>query len=84
MTRVLPAAAAAAGDTDLERRYRLRLLERDPYDEPTHLELVATLLAAGRRGEAHRHYRRCGTQMAEMEVEAAPFRAAPFPAKRGR
>ncbi len=77
VTGALATHAAAAGDPDLEMRYRLRLLERDPYDEPTYLQLVTTLLAAGRRGEAHRHYRRYEAQMAEIGVEAAPFPVTP-------
>lgn len=79
---VVAALASAAdddGDAELELRYRLRLLERDPYDESTHLRVVTTLLAAGRRGEAHRHYRRYAAQMAEIDVEAAPFPAVPTP-----
>jgi len=35
--------------------------------------LVATLVAAGRHGEARRRYRIYGEQMGELGVEAAPF-----------
>jgi DNA-binding SARP family transcriptional activator len=52
------------------------VLERDAYDEEAHLGLVATLVAAGRHGEARRRYRIYGEQMGELGVEAAPFPSA--------
>jgi ATP/maltotriose-dependent transcriptional regulator MalT/DNA-binding SARP family transcriptional activator len=73
VARTLARAAAEAGEHDQAVRYHLRVLERDAYDEEAHLGLVATLVAAGRHGEARRRYRIYGEQMGELGVEAAPF-----------
>jgi len=78
VVRALAELAAATGDVDATVRYSLRLLERDPYDEPAHLGLVAALEAAGRHGEARRRFRVYAGRMDEIGVEAAPF-----PASRG-
>lgn len=71
--RVLAEAAAQRGDHDGAVRRHLRLLERDPYDEPAHLALVATLVASGRHGEARRHYATYAARMDELGLEAARF-----------
>jgi len=63
----------AAGERDAAIRYRLRMLERDPYDESAHLGIVAALINAGRHGEARRTYREYVARMEEIGVEAAPF-----------
>jgi ATP/maltotriose-dependent transcriptional regulator MalT/DNA-binding SARP family transcriptional activator len=76
VARTLARAAADAAEHDQAVRYHLRVLERDAYDEEAHLGLVATLVAAGRHGEARRRYRIYGEQMAELGVEAAPFPSA--------
>ena len=68
--------ADAAGDADAAVRYRLRSLERDPYDERAHLGVVRSLTASGRHGEARRAYRRYVVRMAEIGVEATPFPGA--------
>lgn len=73
--RVLSAAADARGDYDASTRYLLRVLERDPYDEPANLALVGSLAAAGRHGEARRFYRAYGGRMLEIGIEPAPFAA---------
>lgn len=73
VARALAEDALGAGDHDRAARLCLRVLERDPYDEPAHLRLVETLLTAGRHGEARRHYRAYATRMAELGVEASPF-----------
>ena len=54
VVRALARGATAHGDADAATRYHLRVLERDPYDEPAHLGLVTALEAAGtaRRGAA--------------------------------
>lgn len=67
--------ARAAGDADAAVRYLLRSLERDPYDERTHLELVSVLAEFGRHGDARRCYRGYCERMEELAVEAAPFPA---------
>lgn len=73
VARALADAAAARGDVDATTRYSLRVLERDPYDEPAHLGLVAALEAAGRHGEARRRFRAYCARMDEIGVESAPF-----------
>ncbi|MGH7539945.1 MAG: hypothetical protein ACRELC_02995, partial [Gemmatimonadota bacterium] len=56
--------------------FYLRLLERDPYDEPAHLGLVRALEAAGRHGEARRCFRVYCSRMDTIGVESAPFPGA--------
>jgi DNA-binding SARP family transcriptional activator len=73
VAHALAKAAAEAGELDQAIRYRLRTLQRDPYDEEAHLALVATLRRAGRPGEALRAYRAYVSKMDELEVEPAPF-----------
>jgi DNA-binding SARP family transcriptional activator len=75
VVRALAEGAAARGDADATTRYYLRVLERDPYDEPAHLGLVAALEAAGRHGEARRCFRAYCARMDEIGVESAPFPA---------
>jgi DNA-binding SARP family transcriptional activator/nucleoid-associated protein YgaU len=76
VVRALTDAASRRGDVDATTRYALRVLECDPYDEQAHLGLVATLAAAGRHGEARRHFRTYCARMDEIGVESAPFPAA--------
>ncbi len=66
----------AAGRHDAAIRYRLRVLERDRWDESAHVGLVAALVSAGRHGEARRAYRDYVTRMEEIGVEPAPFTSA--------
>ena len=73
LVRALAADALARGDTDAATRYHLRVLERDPYDEPAHLGLVSTHEAAGRHGEARRCFRAYCARMDEIGIESAPF-----------
>lgn len=67
--------ARGIGDADATVRYLLRSLERDPYDERIHLELVSALSAFGRHGDARRYYRGYCGRMDELGIEAAPFPA---------
>ncbi|MGC9671508.1 BTAD domain-containing putative transcriptional regulator [Planosporangium sp. 12N6] len=53
----------------------LRLTVEDGYDEPAHLGLISALSAAGRHGEAGRHYREYVERMREIDVEPAAFPA---------
>lgn len=73
---VLAELAERASNVDAATRYRMRMLERDPYDERSHLGVVAALTASGRHGEARRAYRRYAARMAEIGVEAALFPTA--------
>ncbi len=72
---VLAARAEAAGEHALAGRYCLRVLERDPYDEPAHLMLVRVLAAAGSHGEARRCYQTYVTRMREIDVDPRPVTA---------
>jgi DNA-binding SARP family transcriptional activator len=67
--------AAARSDQAAAAMYLRRVLERDPYDEPAHLGLVAALVAAGRPGEARRAYGAYLDRMEELGAEAAAFPA---------
>jgi ATP/maltotriose-dependent transcriptional regulator MalT/DNA-binding SARP family transcriptional activator len=76
VARALAGAASASGDPEAAVRYRLRILELDPYDEDAHLGLVSALVAAGRHGDARRQHRFYATRMEEIGVEAVPFPTA--------
>jgi ATP/maltotriose-dependent transcriptional regulator MalT/DNA-binding SARP family transcriptional activator len=74
--RVAAALAALAtrdGESGVAVAYLRRMLERDPWDESAHLQLVSTLAAAGQHGEARRAYRTYAGRMQDLAVEAAPF-----------
>ena len=73
LCRRLADLAAVGGDAAESVRYRLRLLERDPFDEAAHLSLIRTLLGAGRHGEARRAYASYVGRLREIDVEPAPF-----------
>ena len=71
--RALAAIAVTNRDAQGSGRYLLRILERDPYDEEAHLQLVVALDGAGRRGEARRRYRIYAAAMRDLGVEPVPF-----------
>ena len=73
VARALATTAAANADHDRAVRYSLRILERDGYAEDAHLRLVSALVAAGRHGDARRHYVTYASRMGEIGVEPAPF-----------
>jgi DNA-binding SARP family transcriptional activator/Tfp pilus assembly protein PilF len=73
VTRALALAASAAGEEWGAVSYRLRILERDPYDEDAHLGLVAAHSRVGRHGEARRLYRTYVAWMEDLGIEPAPF-----------
>ena len=50
----------------------MAVIADDPYDEPTHHELIRVLAHARRHGEARRAQRTYTARMAELEVEPAP------------
>ena len=66
-------------DTEREIRLRLRVLERDPYDEGASLALVRAHQRRGARGEARAAYRRYVSRMEEIDVEAVPFPTSTVP-----
>jgi DNA-binding SARP family transcriptional activator len=73
VVRALARLGHESGDSQAAVDYRLRILERDPYDEEAHLGLVATLSGIGRHGEARRFYRQYVARMEELAVEPAPM-----------
>ncbi len=66
----------ALGESTRAAKYFLRIIDRDPYDEPAHLGLVAALQARGAHGEARRAYGAYAARMRELSTEPAPFPAA--------
>lgn len=71
------AGLAAEDDPDHALRLLLRVLDRDGYDEPAHLEVCRTLLRAGRHGEARRRHRLYEERMAELDLPAVAFASLP-------
>jgi DNA-binding SARP family transcriptional activator len=67
MLRML-ARVCGANSADAAVGYLLRLLERDPYDEAAHRNLVRCLVRAGRHGEARRAFDRYGEAMRAIGV----------------
>jgi DNA-binding SARP family transcriptional activator/Tfp pilus assembly protein PilF len=65
----------AGADHDAAIRLLFRLLEREPYDETSHLRLVALLSRTGRHGEARRRYQHYVDRMRELELEPRSFAA---------
>jgi DNA-binding SARP family transcriptional activator len=94
LLRMLARTSRAAGAPGAAVGYLLRLLERDPYDEPAHRGLVRTLVAAGQHGEARRAFDRYRTAMRAIGVQppdpallgrpaAVPSRRPPAPPPAG-
>lgn len=73
--RTLAARLVKAGATEQAVGWLMAVIAEDPYDEPTHHELVRVLAHARRHGEARRAYRAYTARMAEIEVEPATFDA---------
>ncbi|GAB2458031.1 BTAD domain-containing putative transcriptional regulator [Jatrophihabitans fulvus] len=71
--RTLAQHLAAGPRPDTAVPWLITLLGVDPYDEPTHLRLVRTLVRSGRHGEARRAYRTYTERMADIDVEPAAF-----------
>jgi DNA-binding SARP family transcriptional activator/Tfp pilus assembly protein PilF len=69
----LARAASEDGEHDAAARRYLRMLERDPFNEPAHLGLVVAMQRSGRHGAARRLYGNYVTRMAELVVEPEPF-----------
>ena len=76
VTRELAAIRAASDDVDDAIRLYLRLLEREPYDEAAHVDLVRALSAVGRHGDARRRYQHYADRMRELDLEPRSFSAA--------
>jgi DNA-binding SARP family transcriptional activator len=69
----LAEAEGEGGDLDAAARWYMRILEQDAYNEPAHLALVSTMVAAGRHGSARRLYGVYESRMSELEVEPEAF-----------
>jgi DNA-binding SARP family transcriptional activator/tetratricopeptide (TPR) repeat protein len=65
--------ASRRGDEGAAAPYLMRAIAVDPYDEPANLELVRSLRATRRHGEARRAYERYVARMLELEIEPGPF-----------
>ncbi len=63
------------GDHGEAVRHRLRILDVDPYDENAHLELIRSLSAQRRHGEARRAYRTYCARLGELEIDPVAFPA---------
>ncbi len=75
VARTLAKLAADTGEEEAAARYLRRILERDPFDEDAHLNLVTRLQSSGQHGEARRAYGLYTQQMEEIDVEAMPYPA---------
>ena len=71
--RTLAARLVEAGETEQAVGWLMAVIADDPYDEPTHHELIRVLANARRHGEARRAHRAYTARMAELEVETAPY-----------
>ncbi|RJQ81628.1 BTAD domain-containing putative transcriptional regulator [Amycolatopsis panacis] len=69
----LAAIGTAERDLDMAIRFRLKVLERDAYDESAHLGLVEALDSAGRFGEARRKYQIYVGRLAELGLSPRPY-----------
>ena len=67
------ALARLSDDPRAAAHYLRRIVERDPYDEATHLGLVSALQSARPHGEARRAYSIYVGRMEEIGVEPAPL-----------
>lgn len=81
VVRALAVLARRRGDLEQASSRLRRALEVDPYDENTHRELVAVLVAAGRHGEAEEAQRRYQRAMALLGVPAQPKSAPERPGR---
>ena len=73
VARWLADRAVTDSDLDAAVRFLLRILQRDPFDENAHLQLVQVMIEARRPGEARRLYRQYCSRMEELGEEAAPY-----------
>ena len=71
--RILAARLVEAGETEQAVGWLMAVIADDPYDEPTHHELIRVLARARRHGEARRAQRTYTARMAELEVEPASY-----------
>jgi DNA-binding SARP family transcriptional activator len=79
VARAVAGVLATRGDEDAAVRYLMRIIARDPFDEPAHLGLVRSLNRGRHHGEARRAYQAYVARMAELEIEPAPYPVADEP-----
>ena len=65
--------ALSSRDPVLAAGYLRRVLDRNPYDEQGHLDLVRALASAGRHGDARRAYGSYVQHMHELDIEPVAF-----------
>ena len=73
IAEMLATTASHEGDHDGASRRYLRILERDPFNEPAHLGLIVAMRLSGRHGTARRLYGNYVIRMGELDVEPEPF-----------
>jgi DNA-binding SARP family transcriptional activator len=71
--RELALALIAGGEQQRAIPWLVGLIADDPYDEPSHHHLIATLHQARRHGEARRAYRGYAHRMREIGTPATPL-----------
>jgi DNA-binding SARP family transcriptional activator len=71
--RTLAGHLVQAGETEQAVGWLMAILTEDPYDEPTHLDLVRVLAHGRRHGEARRAYRTYVARMTELDIPPTPF-----------
>jgi DNA-binding SARP family transcriptional activator len=69
--RALAELSRQADRVDDTVHYLLKVLDKDPYDERGHRELVETLAAAGRHGESRRARARYVAAMHDIGVDSS-------------
>jgi DNA-binding SARP family transcriptional activator len=72
VARALARHATDNADHDAARRWYLKILDRDPYDEQAHIGLMASLQACGRLGAARSAMEHYKLRMTEIGVEICP------------
>jgi DNA-binding SARP family transcriptional activator len=70
--RTLAELSRHSGRVDDAVHYLLRVIDKDPYDEAGHRELVATLATAGRHGESRRARARYVAAMHDIGLDPSP------------
>ncbi|MBF9127905.1 hypothetical protein I0C86_02660 [Plantactinospora sp. S1510] len=83
LLRILAQTSHATSGPTAAVEYLLRLLERDPYDQPAHRALVRALVAGGQHGEARRAFIRYRDAMQAIGVRP-PDELVLVPSRPGR
>ena len=73
VARALAERRIRRGEIEDAIRLLLRILEREPYDEQAHLDLVVALTRMGRHGDARRRYQHYVARMRDLDIEPRVF-----------